>query len=138
MTSAFGVEIGRQIEAALAEAYARGKADAKRELRNLLMETDNALGGAIGPTPERANDSDHDGAESYQRQRAPKGLPKKLIDRVLSGQTGGVSPQDIVDAAATEYEKMIKLSSIRGELRNGQRERRYSERDGLWFKRESV
>lgn len=75
---------------------------------------------------------------TQERLRAPRGLPRALIARVLKKSPNGSTPQQIVDAAETEFEKMIAVSSIRSELRRGQEDNRYLEVDGLWFLMENT
>ena len=75
------------------------------------------------PLPARASD----------RLRAPKGLPKALVDRVLYDlDVLGVRLQDIMNEAKTEHEKMIAASTIRGVLRKGAKDGHYEEKNGYW------
>jgi len=112
-----------RLENVLRAAYEAGKADAKNEILMVLSggaTTTSLIGGASEETDER--------------KRAPKGLPRKLVRRVMFENhiIGGVTPQDIADAAVSEHEKMIRLSTIRGELRKGRDEGIYFDKDGHW------
>jgi len=122
-------------------AYNRGKADAKAEILALL-----SAGGASAvkkpqdvDTSVRSGDNDDDyesdeELEDHGRKRAPRGLPRALAERVLAVyRNEGCTPSDILEHAETDYEKMIKLSSIRSELRKGEQEGRYREHGGIWF-----
>jgi hypothetical protein len=67
------------------------------------------------------------------RKRAPRGLPRKLVSRVLyDNDAFGSTPQDIVDSAVSEDEKMIAISTVRSELRKGEDEGIYQSSDGDW------
>jgi hypothetical protein len=132
MSDSVFLEVQRLIEAAVADAYKRGRADAKLELRAILFEEGEPR--AITMSLDDSSPLElGDDASTSQRKRAPKGLPRALTERTLKSRTNGVIPQDIVDAADNEYERMIAISSIRGELRKGQAEHRYKEQNGLWY-----
>lgn len=113
----------KRLEHVLRAAYDAGRKAAKQELLAVLSSD----------TPTPSHVSADDGGAIKSRQRAPKGLPRKLVSRVLhENHFLGSTPQNIVDAAVTEDEKMIAVSTIRSELRKGKDEGRYVERDGLW------
>ena len=44
----------------------------------------------------------------------------------------GLTPGEIPDCAATDAERLVKLTSIRVELHTGRRQSRYESRDGRW------
>lgn len=129
--------LSEEIEA----AYNRGKADAKAEILALLSS------GGVGavqrtqevvqtpPEDENGNEDDSDEAHvDNSRKRAPRGLPRALAERVLAAyRSEGCTPADIIEHAETDYERMIKLTSIRSELRRGEEEGRYREHGGIWF-----
>jgi hypothetical protein len=73
-----------------------------------------------------------------ERKRAPRGLPRDLSTRAMQANPNGVTPQDIADYAVTDFEKMIAMSSIRSELRQGEKDGRYKETGGLWFLRNEM
>ncbi|MBI1418868.1 MAG: hypothetical protein GC146_16750 [Limimaricola sp.] len=134
-----------EFRAALTEAYLLGQSDAKAEMLALLSGRTSGLAtthndlSPESPAPTIAgHEYDEDDDETSEtvggRKRAPKGLPRALTDRVLSERNDvGSSPQDILEAAQTDYERMIKVSTIRGELRKGLEDGRYTERNGLWY-----
>lgn len=118
------------IAAIEAEAYDRGKADARKE----LLE---ALGGAdSGATPARAGRGKRRAKEAAGRRtgggkRAPRGSVRPFVDRVLRDHPGSTVP-DIAGHAADDTERSIKPSSIRVELRNGRLQGRYVSDKGRW------
>ncbi len=113
----------KRLEGVLRAAFAAGEEHAKSNMLALLSGEDTKYAKQSDPT-----DVNND------RKRAPRGLPRKLVNRVLSDNSFiGTSPQDIEDAAITDDEKMIALSTIRGELRKGKEAGRYTEEDGLWY-----
>lgn len=115
-----------------AEAYARGKADARTELLNLLgagtrqrAEQKASRGGSAKPTPARTR-------RSSGRKRAPKGSVPRFVEQALRDRPGQ-TPQEILARAADDMECLIKLPSIRTELRNGGKQGKYEQNDGRWF-----
>ena len=123
----------RSIEA---DAYERGKADAKREIMAYLT-TNASLGTVIGgqakepQQPRRVRQNTTVRAAS-DRQRAPKGSTAALINRVLSSHPG-LTPAQILTRAETEYEKMIRGPSLRNQLRRGREQGRYRRTGGRWY-----
>lgn len=125
----------------LKAAYEHGKRDAKAEILAIL-----STGGAV--SVEVAQNAGKHGEvvlatiseapdftpANHERKRAPRGLPRTLTERALREYLDvGRTPADILDYATTSYEKMIKLSSLRSELRKGEKEGRYREHSGVWF-----
>lgn len=53
------------------------------------------------------------------------------MEQALHDQPG-LTPQEILARAATDMERLIKLPSMRTELRNGRREGKYELNDGRW------
>ncbi|WP_354538846.1 hypothetical protein [Roseovarius sp. MBR-6] len=111
--------------------YAEGVDSAKAKILAAI--------GADAAVFDNASPSDHtpyadaERSEAVQeRKRAPRGLPRALTIRALRKFSNGATPQQILDAAETEFERMIAVSSVRAELRRGQEEGRYIEIDGLW------
>lgn len=115
-----------EIEAA---AYTRGKADARTEILA-------ALGAAARPAP-RPRRSGSAAARPTGKprtsggRRAPKGAVRALVERALRDRPGS-TPPEILDAAATDGERLVKLASIQIELYAGRREGRYESTDGCW------
>ena len=115
-----------------AEAYARGQADARTELLNLLgAETRQRVGpkasrrgSAKSPSPRKRRSSGH--------KRAPKGSVPRFVEQALRAQPGQ-TPQEILARADDDMERLIKLPSIRTELRNGGKQGKYEQNGGRWF-----
>lgn len=114
-----------------AEAYARGRADARQGVLSAL--------GAVGkptPTPRsRQQKASSTGTARKPRtaggKRAPRGATRALIQRALRDRPG-LSAREILDGAGADAERLVKLSSIRVELYSGRREGRYESKDGSW------
>lgn len=81
------------------------------------------------PLPPSGWQDDHVPA----RQRAPKGLPRALIIKALKQNPNGLIPTDILDYAETDYERMVKLSTIRGALKLGEKNGEFVEAGGVWM-----
>jgi hypothetical protein len=87
-------------------------------------------------SPPAANGSDTPKRESTpeQKDRAPRGTAKALIDRVLRERgSRGATPSEIHSAAETDGEKLASFSGIRFALSVGRSEQRYRSRKGKWF-----
>lgn len=113
----------KRLESVLRAAFEAGEESARANMLAVLSggHTKSAKSGPV-------DDS------AAERKRAPRGLPRKLVKRVLKDNAYlGTSPQDITDAAVDEFEKMIAVSTIRGELRKGKEDGLYIEKDGLWY-----
>ncbi len=114
-----------------AEAYARGRANARKELLDLL-----GAGGvkAPGAKPSRGRTAGTAAApkrRSRGAKRAPRGSVPRFIERALREQPG-LTPPEILARAATDEDRLIKLPSIRTELSSGRRQGRYQSHDGRW------
>ena len=120
----------RRIEA---EAYARGKADAKAEMLTILMAGERMQAANVIATVDVRSDADNQ-TSNDERQRAPRGAARTLVLRAMqmSGALG-IEPRDANDVAENDLERMVQVSSIRTELRRGRGEGRYAERGGRWF-----
>lgn len=125
----------------LKAAYEHGKRDAKAEILAIL-----STGGALSADPNQnvvthavvASATTSEAADvtpaDHERKRAPRGLPRILVERALHECINvGCTPTDILDHAKTDHEKMIKLSSLRSVLRTGEKDGRYRENGGVWF-----
>ncbi len=114
-----------------AEAYARGRADARKELLDVLDA------GGVRPPRAKASRGRKAGSAATPkrrasgRKRAPKGSVPRFVEQVLRDRPG-LTPPEILACAATDMERLIKLPSIRTELRNGQRQGKYELNGGRW------
>ena len=110
-----------------AEAYARGKADARNEIVA-------ALGTSRASAPTRRGKKPSGARPARKRRaggsrRAPRGSVRALVERALRGRAG-LTAAEIIDRAGTDAERMVKLSSIGMELTKGRRLGRYASADG--------
>ena len=115
------------IAAIEAEAYARGKADAKQELLEVLGGGAKPAGTSRGRRRAKSPPKSRTGG----RKRAPRGSVPRFVDRVLRVHPGS-TVAEIVGHAADDTERSIKLASIRVELRNGRIQGRYVSENGRW------
>ena len=111
-----------------AEAYARGRSDARKELLDILGagEKRAAPSGARRGRPAAAPKRRAGGSK-----RAPRGSVPRFVEQALRDNPGS-TVQEILGLASTDAERLIRLSSIRVELRNGRKQGRYELRDGRW------
>ena len=115
-----------------AEAYARGQADARTELLNLLGTGTRQRPGPKASRRGSAKPTSGRKRRSSGRKRAPKGSVPRFVEQALRDHPGQ-TPQEILACAADDMERLIKLASIRTELRNGGKQGKYQQRDGRWF-----
>ena len=110
-----------------AGAYARGQADARKELLDILGAGERAT-----PTGARRG---RPGAAAKRRaggsKRAPRGSVPRFVEQALRDNPGS-TVQEILGLASTDAERLIRLSSIRVELGNGRKQGRYVSRDRRW------
>ena len=113
-----------------AGAYARGQADARKELLDILGaggERAAPAGARRGRPPGAAEPKRRAGG----RKRAPKGLAPRFVEQALRDHPGS-TVHEILGLAATDAEQLIRLSSIRVELGNGRKQGRYETRGRRW------
>ena len=115
-----------------AEAYARGQADARTELLNLLGAGTPQRAGPKASRAASAKSSRARKRRSSGRKRAPKGSVPRFVERALRNHPGQ-TPQEILARADDDMERLIKLPSIRTELRNGGKQGKYEQNGGRWF-----
>ena len=123
----------QELSALIAEieagAYARGQSDARRELLDILgAERERAS--PAGPRrgrPAAAAPKRRAGGS----KRAPRGSVPRFVEQALRDHPGS-TVQEILALAATDEERLIRLSSIRVELQNGRKQGRYESRDRRW------
>ena len=104
-----------QIEA---DAYARGRADARKEL--LVVLRSGGAPQAKAPRGRKARTAAAPRRRTSGRKRAPRGSVPRFVEQALREQPG-LTPPEILARAGTDMECLIKLASIRTELRNGRR-----------------
>ena len=113
-----------------ADAYERGRADARKELLDLLQPGDGQTG-ASAARGKAAGRKASNGKRAGGSTRAPRGSVRPFVERVLREHPGAKAPE-IPGHAASDLERSIKLSSIRVELRNGGLQGRYVSDGGHW------
>ena len=116
-----------EIEAA---AYARGRADARKGLLDILAAGDGPRPRGLGSRGRQADKPAPAERHAGGRKRAPRGSVPRFVERVLRGRPGS-TVREILEQAATDAERSIKLSSIRVELGNGRRQGKYTLRHRL-------
>ena len=114
-----------------AEAYARGRADARKELLDVL-----AGEGGQSPRTRASRRGQPKGAAPGRRRpggrkRAPRGSVPRFVERALRDRPGS-TVQEIMESAATGAERSIKLPSIRNELQVGKKQGKYVSIDRRW------
>ena len=114
-----------------AKAYARGRADVRKALVDLLT-----AGSGRGARGEPASGRRVGKAASPAKRagggkRAPRGSVRRFVERVLGEHPGATVPE-IAGYAPTEAERSIKPGSIRVELYNGRKQGRYVSDNGRW------
>ena len=132
MSSTYLDEIAAVLRRAEAIAYERGKADAKRELLEFLRQKDAQIASPPEPHKQPSTEEVTQQRPVDERQRAPKGVARKLAMRTLYSAQKPMTAAAILERAATDFEKMVKPASMRSELRNGKREMLYVDNSGAW------
>ena len=117
-----------EIEAA---AYARGQADARKEILDLLGTGGERVARAGATRGRKAKAAAAPKRRASGRKRAPKGSVPRFVEQALREQPG-LTPPEILARAATDMERLIKLPSIRTELRNGGKQGKYELNSGRW------
>ena len=124
----------QELSALIAEieagAYARGQSDARKELLDILGA------GGKRPAPAGARRGRRPGTGTPKprtggSKRAPRGSVPRFVEQALRDHPGS-TVQEILGLAATDEERLIRLSSIRVELQNGRKQGRYESRDRRW------
>ena len=114
-----------------AEAYARGRADARKELLDLLTAGSERGARATPASGRRAGKAASPAKRAGSGNRAPRGSLRRFVERVLGEHPGATVPE-IAGYAATEAECSIKTGSIRVELSNGRKQGRYVSDNRRW------
>ena len=110
-----------------AEAYARGQSDARKELLDIL----GAGGERAAPSGARRGRPAAAKRRAGGSKRAPRGSVPRFVEQALRDHPGS-TVQEILGLAATDAERLIRLSSIRVELGNGRKQGRYESRGRCW------
>jgi hypothetical protein len=107
-----------------AAEYHRGEKDAIARI----------MAAAQGTTAANGSDTSKHESTPEQKDRAPRGTAKALIDRVLRERgSRGATPSEIHSAAETDVEKRASFAGIRFALTQGRDAQRYKNRRGKWF-----
>ena len=114
-----------------ADAYARGRADARKELLDLLQSEGRQTSDTRAARGKSAGKKASTGKRTGRGKRAPKGFVRPFVERALGERPGATAPE-ILGYAASDVERSIKLSSVRVELRNGRLQGRYVSDAGRW------
>ena len=125
-----------------ADGHERGKSEVASDLLKMLttvMASNEAPGVAVEAMAEVKEDVTDSKRERRRapssiedRLRAPRGIVPALVKRVLADGRG-YFPKDILENAATDFERMVKAASIRSELNAGKEHGVYRTEDGKWF-----
>ena len=115
-----------------AEAYARGQADTRKELLALLGADTESRAAAKAPRGRPGKPAAAPKRRASGRKRAPKGSVPRFVEQALRDNPGQ-TPPEILARAADDMERLIKLPSIRTELRNGGKQGKYELKDARWF-----
>ena len=130
-TGSAAVRLSALIVEIEAEAYARGRADARREVLSAL----DAPGQSAPMTGSRREKPSSTGAARKRRtaggKRAPRGSVRALVERALREQPG-LTAREILGRAGTDAERLVNLGSIRADLQTGRRQGRYESKDRRW------
>ncbi len=113
------------------EAYARGRADARKGLLDVLAAGGGRLPSAKVSRGGRAKKAEPGKRRASGRQRAPRGSVPRFVERALRDHPGS-TVQEILERAATDTERSIKLPSIRNELQSGRRQGKYESNGRRW------
>ena len=106
-----------------AEAYERGRADARKALLDRLT-AGSGRGVRAGTTSGGRAGKASSPARRATGRRAPRGSVRRLVERALKEHPGATA-SEIAGHAATDIERSVKLASIRIELYNGGKQGRY-------------
>ena len=113
-----------------AEAYARGRADARKELLDLLGAGTAGRGAARRARAKPAKPAAPKRRASG-RKRAPNGSVPRFVGQALRDRPVQ-TPQEVLARAANDMKRLIKLPPIRAELRNGRQQGKYELNEGRW------
>ena len=128
-------DTAKRLEGLVAEiqaaAYERGRADARKELRDALAP-DRTRPSRTGGAPEkRARKRASAKRPSGGRKRAPRGTVPPFVERVLRAHPGSAA-REILARAANDAERSVSLTSIQTHLHVGRTKGKYVATDGRW------
>ena len=118
------------------EAYERGRADARKELLDLLISGDRSTAASKRADRGRVKEPSK-GRQGGKHSRAPRGAARRFVERALRDRPA-LRAAEIPALAADEVERSIGLGSIRTELSNGRRQGRYAWDNGRWSSTETT
>lgn len=126
--------IQRAEAAAYNRGYRQGLADAEKRLLAAIRGTSGEIKPSLISGAGAPADDTSTKAVIQERQRAPKGMVRKLVIRAMRecGNTG-IVPARVIERATTDHERMVKIASVRSELRKGRNDGRYRDDGGRWF-----
>lgn len=141
--SAVEAKLFMAVREALKDAYAAGVAAGEsvaidRARKELIAQLAALVPSSLSARSEATSHHIEPVEGAGERIRAPKGLPRELVKRALAANPEGLIPSDIEKYAETDYERMVKLTTIRSELRRGKEEGLYVERGGVWSLNDSL
>lgn len=130
-TGSAAVRLSALIAEVEAEAYARGRADARKEILSALGAPGRSAPRSGSRRDKPALPGTARGRRTAGGKRAPRGAARALVERALRDRPG-LSAREILDRAGTDAERLVKPGSVRVELHNGRRRGRYESDDGRW------
>ena len=115
------------IRKVVADAYKLGADNAREQIIQAAVKSASF---DVEPTPATPADADF----KAERQRAPRGNVRQLIDRTLATYAPqGINVAGIYGCREGTLEERISLPTIRAELRKGLVDGRYRLDKGCWF-----
>jgi hypothetical protein len=116
--------------------YQRGIAEGEAKGARTTLERIVRAATNTGATTSNghADPGGHQPRKRGGKERAPTGVPRAFVDRVIREAGGrGASPKEIVLAHRTGHEMLVSFSAIRNELGKGLEDRRYKNRGGRYY-----
>lgn len=127
-------QVEKIFNAAVNEAYERGRKDA---LAAIMLAASAQVKPSSAEIDQRPISKPHDSKllePNFGRVRAPRGSVEVVIKRTIENSGGnGASVREMMESRVGDGEMMIVDSSIRSQLRRGQRSGEYIEINERWF-----
>ena len=114
-----------------AEAYARGRADTRKEILSALGASGQFAPKSGSPQDKPPSNRTARKRETAGGKRAPRGSVRAFVERTLRDRPG-LTAREIVDGADGDAERPVKPGSIRAELQTGRNQGRYESEGGRW------